>query len=651
MKLFGRLMTTFAVLAILPLVVMGGVWLTVQRQRLMVDERRQVGLMTSNGAAQIDVVLSQAVDQVKQLARFLADDEGLRAANQRYEGRSAADIQSQLLEEDARWVAAPDDSPLVRAGLTNAMAQRLRRFERVAPSRYAEVIVTDRAGALYAATNRTTDFYQGDEDWWQRCDNAGRGAVVLSAPVYDESARTVSLAVSAPLYDAEGALVGVVRVSHDAYSLLRAVSMLRMGATGRGHLVDAAGNALLSGADAPQLAPLPPDVIGAMAKERTGVIAEPLVPAGSPIVIGFQVLTATGGEGGPEVAHGPWFVLFVQAAREVYAPSRTLLLWGALVLLLPLGGLGLLAYFLHRWLLGPINALHWASQQVAEGHLDVRVEIGSDDELQEVGHEFNRMAAALQRHEETQRTEIRRRTEELRQTDLQARRMHDSVSAALRSISGQLATALDVLQEEMAQGRPDSPAARECRRTLRAFSEDLKDLSEAASTLARPAPAPVDLRPSLESARRVLAPLAELHGVTVELPQGELPTVTADRPRLKQILYGLLSNAIRYGGPGSTVRVEVERKEGATRVSISDQGAGPTAAAQSGIFYLLSTTPGETPEDRIGLALPIIKSLVEMQGGEIHVEGKAGQGSTFTFTLPDADAAAPGASGEEAAGG
>ncbi len=650
MKLFGRLMTTFAVLAILPLVLMGGVWLTVQRHRLMADERRQVGLMTSNGAAQIDVVLSRAVEQVKQLARFLADDEGLRAANQRYEGKDAADIQAQLVQEDARWVAAPDDSPLVRAGLSNQMAQRLRRFEHVAPARYAEVIVTDRAGAIYAATNRTTDFYQGDEAWWQSCYDAGRGAVVVSAPVYDDSAQTVSLAVAAPLYDAAGALVGVVRVSHDAYSLLRAVSMLSIGTTGSGHLVDARGQALLSAADAAQLPPLAPEVSTTMVDQQSGMITRPLVPHGPSSVIGFQVLTATAGEAAPVVSDGPWFVLFAQSAREVYAPSRTLLLWGALVLLLPLGGLALLAYYLHRWLLGPISALHWASQQVAEGHLDVRVEIGSDDELQDVGHEFNRMAAALQRHEETQRTEIRRRTEELRQTDLQARRMHDSVSAALRSIAGQVAAALDALQTELAAGRTDSPAARECRDTLRALSEDLKDLSDAASTLARPAPAPVELRSALESARRVLRPLAELHGVTVELPEGELPTVTADRPRLKQILYGLLSNAIKYGGPASTVRVGVECEEGVTRVSVSDQGAGPPTAAQSGIFYLLSTTPGETPEDRIGLALPIIKSLVEMQGGEIRVEGGAGQGSTFSFTVPDPDAAAA-AAGAEGAGG
>ncbi len=363
------------------------------------------------------------------------------------------------------------------------------------------------------------------------------------------------------------------------------------------------------------------------------------------------MLRSTQGETAPVVSDGPWFVLFAQSAREVYAPSRALLLWGALVLLLPLGGLALLAYYLHRWLLGPIKALHWASQQVAEGHLDVRVEMDSDDELEDVGHEFNRMAGALQRHEETQRTEIRRRTEELRQTDLQARRMHDSVSAALRSVAGQVSAALNALQREVERGEPDSPAARKSRDALRALSEDLQDLSDAASTQARPTPEPVDLRAALESARRMLHPLAELHRVAVELPQGELPTVTADRPRLKQVLYGLLSNAIKYGGPGSTVTVGVGREDGATCISVSDEGAGPPTAAKSGIFYLLSTTPGEAPEDRIGLALPIIKGLVEMQGGRIRVESRPGKGSTFSFTVPDPEPADEGPVSAEGTGG
>lgn len=635
MKLFGRLMTIFAILAILPMVVMGGVWLMVQRQRLMAEERHQVELMTYNAAAEIDLELARAVEQVQQLAASLADDDGLQEANRRYEGWENSALKMQMRELDRWWPQVPDDSELVLASLTNPTAGRLRRFEDAAPTRYAEVLVTDRVGVLYAATNRTLDFYMADENWWARSFAGGRGAVVVSAPVFDENAQTVFLDVAAPVYDDGGGVIGIVRVSHDVYSVLRAVSMLHMGDTGSGHLVDARGRILLSAAHARSLGGLDPAVISTIRDKRSGVLVLPLGTGAQESVVGFRVLASTAGAGQSLVNGAPWAVVFAQSAREVYAPSRTVLLWGALVLLLPLTGLGLLAFYLHRWLLEPINALHWASQQVAQGHLDVRVAIGHGDELEAVGREFDRMAGALQRHEETQRTEIRRRTEELRQTDLQARRMHDSVAATLQSIAGQVSPELERLREEMAAGRPGSAAAGDCHATLRALAEDLEDLSDVGSGRSKPNLAPVDLRAALESARRALRPLAQQHQVAVELPAGELPAVVADRAKLKQILYGLVSNAIKYGGRGTTVRMSVGRQDAATSIAVHDEGAGPPMAAQSGIFYLLSPTPPETPEDRIGLALPIIKGLVELHGGEIHVEGGVGHGSTFTFTLPD----------------
>jgi len=298
-------------------------------------------------------------------------------------------------------------------------------------------------------------------------------------------------------------------------------------------------------------------------------------------------------------------------------------------LLLPLLGIVVLAVYLQRWLIRPISALHWASQQVAEGRLDARVEIGHGDELEAVGREFNRMAGALQRHEETQRTEIRRRTQELRHSELQARRMHDSISATMEAIAVQIRAALDGLREEISRAGANSPKIQQHRAVLRALAEDLEDLASIGAAGAALELRQVDLAPLLEGVRRLLEPLAELHGVRVELPAGELPSVVADRARLKQILYGLLSNA---------------REDGATRIAISDEGRGPILQEHSGIFYLLEAKPAEAPEDRIGLALPVIKGLVELHGGEIHVEGERGQGSTFAFTLPDREPPQSGAS-------
>jgi len=225
MKLLGRLILIFAALAVLPLLLMGGFWVTVQRQRLMADARRQIELMTAGAAAQIDLAMGRAVEQVRQLAAFLGEDPELVAAGRFYDGMDEEAVEARLLDFDRQWLTAPDDAGLVRRPLSNRTAQALRRFQAVAPDRYAEILVTDRAGALFAATNRTTDFYQADEEWWRGALAGGAGAVRVGDPLFDESAQTVSLDVAAPIYDGRGGLLGIVKVSHDVDSLLRAVNM------------------------------------------------------------------------------------------------------------------------------------------------------------------------------------------------------------------------------------------------------------------------------------------------------------------------------------------------------------------------------------------------------------------------------------------
>ncbi|MHC4481383.1 MAG: HAMP domain-containing sensor histidine kinase [Planctomycetota bacterium] len=335
---------------------------------------------------------------------------------------------------------------------------------------------------------------------------------------------------------------------------------------------------------------------------------------------------------------GPWLVVVTQSAHEVYAPSRRALALGAVVLLLPVGGLALLAAYLKRRLIEPINALYWASEQVAFGHLDVRVQIGRGDEMELVGHQFNRMAAALQRHEDDQRSEIRRRTEELRQSDIQARRVRDAVSAQMQAISSGLRRCLDRLKGASQMGLKQAAElhAETCRAAA-ALAADLADLCAVEGGQMRLEPQEVSLADVLASATRILDPLIEQYGARIELPpDAETHHFTADKAKLKQVFYSLLCNAIKYGGQGSTVTVTAEEREEGTVVGIRDRGPGIPPERRERIFDPLgSPTPQpESPAERTGLSLPIAKQLVELHGGRLWVESVLDEGSTFYLLLP-----------------
>jgi PAS domain S-box-containing protein len=113
-------------------------------------------------------------------------------------------------------------------------------------------------------------------------------------------------------------------------------------------------------------------------------------------------------------------------------------------------------------------------------------------------------------------------------------------------------------------------------------------------------------------------------------------TVYADPVRLKEILYNLVSNAIKFTPDGGTITIEAQRAENHALFRVTDTGIGIPEAEHAAIFdtfYQLGPTTKGVREGT-GLGLSITKSLVELHGGEIRVRSKAGEGSVFEFTLP-----------------
>ena len=111
--------------------------------------------------------------------------------------------------------------------------------------------MTDRQGRLIAASNRTTDYYQADEPWWQEAfDNGARGRVFITGVVHDESARATAINIAAPVANAdESQVVGVIKVIVDIRELITIVEGMRLGETGSAALVREDGSLVLARPD------------------------------------------------------------------------------------------------------------------------------------------------------------------------------------------------------------------------------------------------------------------------------------------------------------------------------------------------------------------------------------------------------------------
>lgn len=174
-------------------------------------------------------------------------------------------------------------------------------------------------------------------------------------------------------------------------------------------------------------------------------------------------------------------------------------------------------------------------------------------------------------------------------------------------------------------------------RSMLDMVNDLLDISSIDSGKIRLRRDSVDLGQLVEenaSLHRKVARNAEIELIS-RTP--EAPAISeGDVDKLHQVLNNLLSNAINYAPPGSTVTATVTGDTGVNRVSVADNGPGISADAANELFQPFKTagTPSRSGQKSTGLGLYICRKIVEAHDGRIWVNSELGEGSTFSFELP-----------------
>lgn len=152
---------------------------------------------------------------------------------------------------------------------------------------------------------------------------------------------------------------------------------------------------------------------------------------------------------------------------------------------------------------------------------------------------------------------------------------------------------------------------------------------------------PVLLSEVMLECQAMIEPQAQQSNIHVSFPRFEFPCfVTADRTRLKQVLINLLSNAIKYNRVGGMVVVAIAAgTPGHTYISVEDTGEGLTEEKLAQLFQPFNRLGQEGGNNQgTGIGLVVTKRLVELMGGTIGVESKAGKGSKFWIELGSIEA-------------
>jgi signal transduction histidine kinase len=146
------------------------------------------------------------------------------------------------------------------------------------------------------------------------------------------------------------------------------------------------------------------------------------------------------------------------------------------------------------------------------------------------------------------------------------------------------------------------------------------------------------LAPLVESSIVAVQPALDAKRIALSLEaQPDMPPFPGDPTRIQQIVWNLLTNAVKFTPPGGWIRIEARLLDGHIMFSVADSGQGIPPDALTRVFDPF--WQGEPTSSRqyggLGLGLTIVRRLVELHGGDIraHSEG-TGCGSTFTVSIP-----------------
>lgn len=179
-------------------------------------------------------------------------------------------------------------------------------------------------------------------------------------------------------------------------------------------------------------------------------------------------------------------------------------------------------------------------------------------------------------------------------------------------------------------------ARQDCER-LEGVVEELLEMAKLESGSARLEPQPVPVRELIADAIARHEGEARRQGTTLEAVPGDAsPIVSVDPERIRHVFDNVIENAIKYGGEGGRVRIEVQEQADGVRVLVDDAGPGIPEDMRERVFAKFVRVPG-TSKRGSGLGLNIVRDVVAAHGGTIGIEASPLGGARVWFVLPRDD--------------
>jgi signal transduction histidine kinase len=339
--------------------------------------------------------------------------------------------------------------------------------------------------------------------------------------------------------------------------------------------------------------------------------------------------------------------LSTQAIEDGFHTNRAILISFAIgTSLLIIAG----SYLIIRYVIvKPVKHLKEVSEAIATGELNIRSEIQTGDEFEDLSHAFNRMLRNLTNIQDRNKkliADLDRKVDELARVNMALFESNRLKSEFLSTMSHELRTPLNsiigfsehLLSAENLTEKQHRYAGNimTSGQRLLALINDILELAKLEAGKMRLHPEPLQPANVCEHAVAMFRPQAEAKNIDLKIVADPSdPPVRQDAGKLHQILTNLISNAVKFTPEGGRVTVKAAADGNDLVFTVSDTGVGISPEEQDLIFekFRQAANPMTREQGGTGLGLSIVRELAKLLRGDVTLHSELGRGSTFTVRV------------------